>query len=302
MITQNKSFKYHLEGSTMKKILLICLGLIIFSAGAYAEPILTEQVKGVGANNLEVGLVIYQGVDTWEWDSSITGENSLSLTVIQAALKYGVNDQLQLSLNLPYRSWKSEIEVNGASSSSDDSGLGQIGIGAKYGLNEMLAVGLDIQTPTGDVDKSLGEGTNVGLLLACAHEFKLVTISGNIGYIMKSEYEDEHAVKRDPADPLILRATVEYPLNQFSPFAEVQAHFFGKSKIAGNDITDSGGSTMDLLIGSQYKVDNFKAKLGLQWAMGDENLRAGWMQFYDSWDWKIVAAVSYAFNLKGGSK
>lgn len=286
----------------MKVIMVICVGLMILSASAYAEPILTEQVKGVAANNLEAGLGISHGVDTWDWDSSITGENSLSFTVINMAFKYGLSDKMQLNLNLPYRSWKSEREVNGASSSADDSGLGQIDVGAKYSLNDMMAVDLEIQTPTGDVDKSLGEGTNIGLLLACACEFKPVTVSGNIAYLMKSEYEDEHDVKHDPADPLILRAAIEYPWLQFSPFAEIQAQFFGKSKTAGNDINDSNGSTIDLLIGSQYKRDNFKAKLGFQWAMGDEDLRAGRMQFYDSWDWKIVAAVSYAFNLKGGSK
>jgi opacity protein-like surface antigen len=286
----------------MKKILFFCLSLVLLSAGAYADPILTEPVKGVAANNLEVGLGISYGMDTWEWDNNITGDNSLSLTVIQAMFKYGLNDKLQLNLDLPYRSWKSELEVNGATSSTDDSGISQIGIGAKYSINDMLAAGLDIQLPTGDVDKSLGEGTNVGLLLACRHEFKPVIISGNIGYRMKSEYEDEHDVKHDPADPLIIRAAVEYTINEFSPFAEIQAQFFGKSKTAGIDITESDGSTIDLMIGSQYTMDNLKAKLGFGFAGGDEDLRIGRMQFYDSADWKIVATVSYTFDLKGGSK
>ncbi len=286
----------------MKKILFFCLSLVVLSSVASADPILTEQVKGVAANNLEAGLGISYGKDTWDWDSNITGENSLSLTVIQAIFKYGLTDQLQLNMTLPYRSWKSKIEANGASTSTDDSGIGQIGLGAKYSINDMVAVGLDLQTPTGDVDKGLGEGTNVGLLLACARELKPVVISGNIGYLMKSEYEDEHDVKHDPADLFIIRAAVEYPLNEFSPFAEFQAQFFGKSKIASYDINESSGSTLDLLVGSQYARDNFKAKLGIQFALGDEDLRIGRMQFYDSADWKIVATVSYAFNLIGGSK
>jgi hypothetical protein len=294
----------------MKKALVISILLLCLASLAWAEPIITEQVKGVGANNLEIGLGVSYGMDTWEWDNSITGDNSLTLTVIQAMLKYGLSDKMQLSLNIPSRSWKSKIEANGASSNADDSGIGQIGIGAKYSINDMVAVGLDVQAPTGDVDKGLGEGTNVGFLLACAREFKPVTISGNIGYVMKSEYEDEHDVKHDPADPLIIRAAVEYPIalggrfnmNEFSSFAEFQAQFFGKSKSAGHDITDSDGSTLDLLVGSQYKKDNFKAKLGLQFALGDEDLRIGRMQFYDSADWKIVATASYAFNLKGGGK
>ena len=286
----------------MKKVLAICLGLIAFASWVCAEPILTEQVKTVPANNLEIGLGVGYGVDTWDWEDSLTGSSKVAVTVVQVPVKYGVNDKLQLNLNIPYRSWTSDVEFGGTTTSTNDSGLGQISVGAKYALTDMVAVGLDVQTPTGDVDKGLGEGTNVGLLVACAHEFKPVTISANLGYLIKSEYTDEHSVKHDPADPLIIRAAVEYPMNQFSPFAEAQAQFLGKSKVAGNDIEDSSGSTLDFLVGSQYQKDNLKAKLGFQWAAGKDNLRGGAFQFYDSWDWKIVASVSYMFNLKGGGK
>ena len=287
----------------MKKVLAICLGLIVLASWAWAEPILTEQVKTVPANNLEIGLACSYGVDTWDWeDASQAGSSKVSLTTVQVPIKYGVNDKLQLNLNIPYRAWDSSIEFGGATATADDSGIGQVSVGAKYALNDMLAVGLDIQTPTGDVDKGLGEGTNVGVLLACQKEFKPVIIHGNLGYLYKSEYEDEHDVKHDPADPIIIRAAVEYPLNMLTPFAEAQVQFLGKSKTAGIDIPDSSGSTIDFLVGSQYQKDNLKAKLGLEFAAGDEDLRGGTFQFYDSWDWKIIASVSYMFNLMGGGK
>ncbi|MDD5687452.1 MAG: transporter [Elusimicrobia bacterium] len=286
----------------MKKYFVLFWVLVCLVSLGFSEPIMTEESKCLTKNNLEVGLGLSYGVDSWEWVGTWTGDNKVSATVVQIPVRYGLSDKLQLNLSIPYRSWASEIEVGSAKSNTNESGLGQISIGGKYGVSENIAVGLDIQTPTADIDKSLGEGTNVGLLLIASTKFKTLNISGNAEYLLKMKYEDDNDTKYDPADLIIVRAAVEYPINALSLIGEVQGQFFGKSKTTldggtETDVADSNGSTLDFLVGSQYLKDPLKLKLGVKFAVGDESLRGGVYPFYDSWDWKVILSGSYKIGL-----
>lgn len=280
----------------MRKVLTAGFCMLLAVSTVVAEPILTEEAKCLEKGNMEIGLTASYGVDFWKWDN-IAGDNNVSLLVIQIPVKYGVSDKLQLNLNLPYRSWKSEMEIGTTKADSDEAGLGQIAVGGKVGTSENIAIGLDVQSPTGDVDKSLGEGTNVGLNLIATGNLDPVKISGNAGYLLKSKYEDKDNVKYDPGDAIILRTAVEYPLDEISIIGEAQGQIFGKTKV--NDIKDdnSDGSTIDLLLGGQYLKDALKLKLGVEFAVGDEDYRAGLNHFYDSWDWKVILSGSYKFEI-----
>lgn len=280
----------------MRKILTACFCVLMAASIVVAEPILTEEAKCLEKGSCEIGLTASYGVDAWEWDT-IAGDNNVSLLVVQIPVKYGVSDKLQLNLNLPYRSWKSEFEIGTAKTDSDEAGLGQIAVGGKYGVSENIAIGLDVQSPTGDVDKSLGEGTNVGLNLIASGNLDPLKISGNLGYLMKTKYENENDVEYDPGDPIILRAAVEYPIESISIIGEAQGQIFGKTKVNDTKNDDSDGSTIDLLLGGQYLKDAMKLKLGVGFALGDEDFRAGLNHFYDSWDWKVILSGSYKFEI-----
>ncbi|HLD34516.1 MAG TPA: transporter, partial [Patescibacteria group bacterium] len=230
-------------------------------------------------------------------EDGTAGDSNVSLSVVQIPVKYGISDKLQLNLNLPYRSWNSELEIGATKADSDEAGLGQIAVGGKYGVSENIAIGLDIQTPTGDVDKSLGEGTNIGLNLIASSNLDPLKISGNLGYLLKTKYEDEDDVEHDPGDPIILRAAVEYPIESISLIGEVQGQIFGKTKIDDTEFDDSDGSTIDLLLGGQYLKEAWKLKFGVEFALGDEDYRAGLNHFYDSWDWKVILAGAYKFEI-----
>lgn len=281
----------------MRKFLATCFGVLFIGSAVIAEPILTEEAKCLEKGSIEIGLTASYGVDSWEWEDSTAGDSNVSLSAVQIPVKYGVSDKLQLNFNLPYRSWKSELEIGTVKTDSDEAGLGQIAVGGKYGASENIAIGLNIQSPTGDVDKSLGEGTNVGLMFIASGNLDPLKISGNLGYLLKTKYEDEDDVEHDPGDPIILRAALEYPMKEILLIGEAQGQIFGKTKVNDTEDDDSDGSTIDLLLGGQYLKDALKLKFGIQFAVGDENYRAGLNHFYDSWDWKLILAGAYKFEI-----
>jgi len=281
----------------MSRILTAGFCMLMAASIVVAEPILTEEAKCLEKGNIEIGLTASYGMDSWEWEDGTAGDSNVSLSVVQIPVKYGISDKLQLNLNLPYRSWNSELEIGATKADSDEAGLGQIAVGGKYGVSENIAIGLDIQTPTGDVDKSLGEGTNIGLNLIASSNLDPLKISGNLGYLLKTKYEDEDDIEYDPGDPIILRAAVEYPIESISLIGEVQGQIFGKTKIDDTEFDDSDGSTIDLLLGGQYLKEAWKLKFGVEFALGDEDYRAGLNHFYDSWDWKVILAGAYKFEI-----
>jgi len=281
----------------MKKILATCFGVLFVVSTVVAEPILTEDAKCIEKGNMEIGLGASYGVDSWEWEDTYAGDNKVSLVVAQIPVKYGVTDKLQLNLNIPYRSWKSELEIGTTPIDTDEAGIGQVCVGGKLGLSENIAIGLDVQSPTGDVDKSLGEGTNVGLNLIATSNLDPVKISGNAGYLLKTKYEDEDDVEYDPGDTIIIKAALEYPMKEISLIGEAQGQIFGKTKVDDTKVDDSDGSTIDLLAGIQYLKDAMRVKLGVAFAIGDENDRAGLNHFYDSWDWKVILSGAYRFEI-----
>ena len=270
-----------------------------------AEPILTEEAKCLEKGNMEIGLSVSYGVDAWTIkDQTGSPDYKVSLLKAELPVKYGVSENLQLGLNIPYRSWKLEIDPDPSNLSDNDSGIGQIAVNGKLGLSENFALGLDIQSATGYVDKSLGEGTNAGLNLIVSGNLDPLKISGNAGYLLKMKYEDKDKTEWNPGDPLIVRGAVEYPMKEYSLIGEAQFQSFGKTKYTPNggtetDWEDSNGSTIDLLVGGQYLKDATKLKLGFGLAAGDEDYRAGngLFQFYDSWDWKVILSGSYKFEI-----
>jgi hypothetical protein len=286
----------------MKKLLTSMCLILFMVALAVSEPIITEETKCIEKGNCEIGLGVSYGVDTWKWTDSFTGDNSVSVMLIQLPVKYGITDKLQLNLNVPYRSWKSETEIGTVKTNSDETGIGQVDVGGKLCLAESFALGLDVQTPTGDIDKKLGEGMNIGVMLITSKNLDPLKISGNVGYLYKSKYTDENDKEWDPADPIIARLSLEYPMSSISIIGEAQGQIIGKTKSKPKngteaDIEDSNGSIIDLLIGGQYLKDALKIKLGFAIAVGNENLRGGLFPFYDSWDWKIILSGSYKFKI-----
>jgi len=287
----------------MKKV-LTCLFLFgLLTAIGFSEPILTEDLTFISAENSEIGLGISYGVDNSTIkDLTNSAKYTDSLILLHTPIKYGISDYLLLSLDIPYRLWKKESFPVDNNFNDSESGLGQISIGSKVGLNENSALLMCVQTPTGNIDKSLGEGINIETSLIMSSRIYEYVLSANLGYLYKSEYENMSNVKIDPANPIIIRAALEYffeyPMKGLSMFGEIQNQIIGKTKVENIKVNDTDGTTIDLLLGTQYVKDAVKLKLGFEWAVGNENLRAGgiYSHFYDSWDWRIILDGSYKFG------
>ncbi|MDD5687092.1 MAG: hypothetical protein PHE88_04585 [Elusimicrobia bacterium] len=289
----------------MKKVLGACFGVLLLGSIVVAEPILTEESKCLGKGNLEIGLGASYGVDTWTIkEQTNSADYKVSLISVGLPIKYGVSDKLQFNLNVPYRSWKYKVDPDSSYLSEYKAGMGQIGVGGKLAFSESLAMAVDVQTPTGDVDKMLGEGTDAGLMLIISGNLNSLKVSVNTGYILKMKYKDKNKIEWDPGDPLIVKGAIEYPINKCSLIGEAQFQSFGKTKYTPNggtatDWIDSNGSTLDFLVGTQYIKDAMKLKLGFELAAGSEDYRAGntRFNFYDSWDWKVILSGAYKFEI-----
>ncbi|MEW6557050.1 MAG: transporter [Elusimicrobiota bacterium] len=282
----------------MKKLLTAWFVFVFLSSLSYTEPILTEDAKCLEKGSCELGLGVSYGVDAWKFDEANSPDYKMSLLKVGIPVKYGASEKFQLGAILPYRSWKFESDPDPYNVSESSAGIGQIAVNGKLGLSENFAVGLNVQLPTADVDKMLGEGTNIGLLLITTKDLEPLKISGNLGYLLKMKYEDEDKTEYDPGDPIIVSAAVEYPMKSISLIGEMQAQIFGKLKYTheGGKETewkDSNGTTIDMLVGSQYSKDALKLKLGIAFAVGDEDYRGGLFQFYESWDWKVILSCAY---------
>jgi hypothetical protein len=117
-----------------------------------------EPKAGHLVNELFVGEKIYIQ-DKGEWNlvitPSFTQANDAKETELSAELKYGLTDQISLSLEVP------AVVVN-PDEGSQHVGLGDISVGISYDFiqsdNFSLGFSSDFSLPTGDEDRDLGGG------------------------------------------------------------------------------------------------------------------------------------------------
>jgi len=282
----------------MKKLLVCLLIVVSLAVVSYAEPFLTDDLNLIGKNNLELGLSFSYGIDKWDWADNTAGSSIFGLTNLVFPIKYGISDKLDAQIEVPYRSWKSEIEFAGAKTETNESGIGQIAAGVKYLFCNNLGAVVKIQTPTGDTEKMLGEGTDAGIFLVPSLKVAGLNLSANLGYIYKSKFKSI-GIEYDPADPIVARISAEYPYGNLSLIAEGQTQIFGKVKVAGASVDGTNGSTVDTVFGAQLVKDSLKFKLGFGLGLGKEDFKAGspLFHFYDSWDWRIIFGSSYKFKI-----
>ncbi len=291
----------------MKKLYLIA-GLLFLVGPLFSEPFVTQEAHGLGLLGFEVGVKSSYAQDTWKQEGTATCDRVQTLTRISLFSRFGLLRMLEVGVSVPYRMW--QLEDKNLDLKTDDKGLGQVRGYIKYNVIGGLAVAVNAQAPTADVDKTLGEGTNVGAMVIFTQKVLPVKTSINVGYLMKMKYKDEAENEYNPADPIFVRAAAEVPLGDFSIIGEAIAQMFNKSKykpvgFSEEEVANSDGSTIDLILGAQYNRKLMKARLGVSVGVGDENYRAGLrasepsqvVHFYDSWDWKVLLQLSYKIKI-----
>ncbi|MFN3739771.1 MAG: transporter [Thermodesulfovibrionales bacterium] len=166
-------------------IFLFAFSLIFSVSPVWAyHPLITDDTGTQGEGRWQYDFNVEYGYDK---DKGIkTKELSLNNT-----LTYGLTDNLDIGIGIPYVYWKEEDHE-----SIDESGFSDIELGLKYrfyetkGLN--VAIKPSITIPSGDEERGLGTGRVTGrFFLILDREFRDLTFFFNAGYIRNENRIDE---------------------------------------------------------------------------------------------------------------
>ncbi len=159
---------------------------LLVSVSAYAaHPLITDDTgtQGKGKFQLEVN-----GTYSRNSADGIVEK----VTDLGATLTYGLIDNLDISLGLPYQ----YLSVKADGISAHESGLSDVEINLKWrfyeteGLSFALKPGVTL--PTGDEDRGLGAGrATYSLFFITTKELKPLTFHLNLGYIRNESKFDE---------------------------------------------------------------------------------------------------------------
>jgi len=172
-----------------KKLIFVAILLIAYPSWA-AHPLITDDTgtQGKGKFQLELN-------DQYNWDKDDTEDVSVKSTGGQAAatLSYGIAENVDLVLSMPYLWGKSEVN---AITAYDEKGIGDTVLETKWRLFEKdkfsVALKPGISIPTGNDEKGLGAGRLGGhLFLIASQELGSWAFHGNLGYIRNENKVDE---------------------------------------------------------------------------------------------------------------
>lgn len=170
---------------------LIFAALLLITCPSWAaHPLITDDTgtQGKGKFQLEMN-------GQYDWDNDDSEDVSVRSTGGQAAgtLSYGIADNVDLVLSLPYLWGKAEVnEIT----LYDEHGIGDAVLETKLRLFEKngfsMALKPGISIPTGNDEKGLGTGQVGGhLFLIASQELGSWAFHGNLGYIRNENKVDE---------------------------------------------------------------------------------------------------------------
>ena len=165
---------------------------ILFIAGASwaAHPLITDDAGTQGKRKFQLELN-----GQYDWDREDSEDATVKSTGGQAAatLSYGVSENVDMVLSLPYVWGKAEVNETTA---YDEKGIGDAVLETKLRLFEKsgfsLALKPGISFPTGNDQKGLGTGLLGGhLFLVASQELESWAFHANLGYIRNENNADE---------------------------------------------------------------------------------------------------------------
>lgn len=274
--------------------LLAALACPLYLTGTLAaEPLILEQPeKAQGPGTLELGLgdIIYQNDAVKLTDSAgtVVSDYSVTATVVPVTARLALNDVYEVSLAVPYNS----VSSNQSGASVSNSAMADASAGIKYTVRDGETVksgfGLALSLPTGD--KKFREGMNIRPFYAYKLTNGRKAWLFNLAYNMTGDYNDVNDVKSSPGDILSAGIGIEkYRTENFTWITEFLFSSIGASSFNSASQTDSSGSRMDWSLGARYNTGDWKTKLGVVLALGDEA--------YRTYDYKVVAGVTYLLKI-----
>jgi hypothetical protein len=170
---------------------LTFVALLLIACPSWAtHPLITDDTgtQGKGKFQLEVN-------GQYDWDKGDSEDGSVKTDGGQAAatLSYGVEENVDLVLSLPYLWGKAEVNET---TLYDEKGFGDVVFETKWRLLEKdgfsLVLKPGISMPTGNDEKGLGAGFLGGhIFLIGSQELGSWAFHGNLGYIRNENKADE---------------------------------------------------------------------------------------------------------------
>ena len=177
----------------IKKILTVIVVVLWYGAAFAVHPLITDDTGTQGAGKFQIEI---NGEYGHEEEDEVT-ENAME---IAAALSYGINDDIDVVLGIPYQYVRTEDQEE----TVDEDGLSDMSIETKWRFFEKDGLGLALKPgvtlPTGDEKKGLGSGkASYSLVVITTKEAAPLTFHLNLGYT-RNEYkleEDDEANRKD---------------------------------------------------------------------------------------------------------
>ncbi|MEK6672075.1 MAG: transporter [Nitrospirota bacterium] len=174
------------RGRVIIKSLLFLFFCLSITPGVYAaHPLITDDTgtQGKGKYQLEINSEY-----SHDRDDGIT----LDTAEIRATLSYGMTDNADIIIGLPYQS----VRVKDPESTTRENGVSDISIEMKWRIYDKdgfsLALKPGLTLPSGDDEKGLGAGrATYSLLLVASKEMQPFVFHLNAGYIRNDNKADE---------------------------------------------------------------------------------------------------------------
>ncbi|HOW27641.1 MAG TPA: transporter [Elusimicrobiota bacterium] len=284
----------------MKKKWLSIAGLAAFATLPLQaqETFVTETVSMVESRTVALELRPGYRTDLWKVKNTNT-EVTDTLIRTDVNARWSPMDKVEVMMEIPYL--RDTVEQT-ATADDKDSGLGQVILGGKYAFCPMGGAALRVELPTGDKDKMLGEGLNIGLALLAEKAVGPVKTYANVGYLIKQEYKTTFDVanaaktKVDPGDILQLNLAAVYPRFGLDWVGEANMNFIGKQKRGGTTVSGSDATGVALLVGANKKLtEQIGVKAALSWEVSEEAARSV-DTVRGSGDYKVTLAANYRFK------
>jgi len=171
-------------------VLFFAAVLIIPAASQAAHPLITDDTGTQGKGNFQLELNGQYDSDKEYVDGAAVKNTGGKLA---ATLSYGIAENVDLVLNLPYQWGKTE---ENEATASDEKGISDTVLEAKWRFLEKdgfsLALKPGIRFPTGNDEKGLGAGKVGGhIFLIGSKELGIWAFHANLGYIRNENKADE---------------------------------------------------------------------------------------------------------------
>lgn len=238
----------------MKKFAILLAAVLLASTSAMAFDSLitndTSAVQGAATMKAEAELLYTSASETFDSESEAQDyADDMTMLVIPLKFRYGVMENLEaFGVLTALNKWDQ--------GDFGESGVGDLWLGAKYSLmpEGLLTLRGALGIPLGDDDKGLGNAGGFGIDVAAmtGKQMDAIGLNGQVGLRWAAEDGDS---KMQPGLGIYLDGEGSYALTEaLKAQLGLEVIMVGDSKWDGNDVKDSGTTSIELNVGACYSV------------------------------------------------